>query len=263
MKEYESNIRHLEQQLMELERRLTTERRRTNNHQRTPLSRCTSNNPQTPEYVSNEDNEQLRRLRRQLSAEKRVMVALQRLKAGDFYRPRQGQILERMMTHINRYPPSLQQLFSVRDCVGEVMGYQPTPSPTVKRAVAFSSQQHKNRVVRSDVKRHSGAVRHKDEEDSKCATFTPPIKFYQPVVPASEPRGRKTRIKPICQKAARSSHIHRGRNRAGSHSLLRKITESNHHNFIRQTSSEKFHTSSHRRRHRDDTVCKNLEFNSQ
>ena len=83
MKEYESNIRSLENQLSELERKLAMERRRNG---RTP--------PRTPIAFPNEDDERLRRLRRQLSAEKRVIVALQRLKAGDFYRPRQGQILE-------------------------------------------------------------------------------------------------------------------------------------------------------------------------
>ena len=264
MKEYESNIRSLENQLSELERKLAMERRRNG---RTP--------PRTPIAFPNEDDERLRRLRRQLSAEKRIIVALQRLKAGDFYRPRQGQILERMMAHINRYPPSLQKLFSVRECVGEVMGYQPSPSPTVKRAATWSSQRKQQRVVRSDMKQNNAALRHRhyEDEDSKRDTFTPILDHHQrPTVPVSEPPQRSSRYRSnsasrrmnsVCEKAARSSHIYRGRNRArSSQSLLRTITHLT--NSVPRSSSEKFsnryHFSHHESSSSSSSVCKNLEF---
>ena len=229
--------------------------------------------PRTPIAFPNEDDERLRRLRRQLSAEKRVIVALQRLKAGDFYRPRQGQILERMMAHINRYPPSLQKLFSVRECVGEVMGYQPSPSPTVKRAATWSSQRKQQRVVRSDMKQNNAALRHRhyEDEDSKRDTFTPILDHHQrPNVPVSEPPQRSSRYRSnsasrrmnsVCEKAARSSHIYRGRNRArSSQSLLRTITHLT--NSVPRSSSEKFAMSpfSSRKQQQQWQRIKNLEF---
>eukprot|EP00939_MAST-03C_sp_MAST-3C-sp1_P002708 g2708.t1 len=152
MSESKVNMQNLETKLRNLEMRDIS---RSNMYRTTPLgtpetqsSRRTEESRFTPttEYLSQireTDNIEVKRLRQELSAEKKIMVTLQRLNSRDFYRPERARVVEKMMEELNTYPPSLRSLFSVKDVVREVMEFE--PSPEVKLAAGRSGYLRRRR----------------------------------------------------------------------------------------------------------------------
>jgi len=139
--ESKNSVKELENKLRNIELENRTKEDRTFGTPDTQSSKSSGRFTPTSEYltqIKETDDFEIKRLRRQLTAERKVMVTLQRLNSGDFFRPGKAKIVKKMMEELSSYPPSLQKLFSVQDVVREVMEFE--ASPDVKRAASRSAQ---------------------------------------------------------------------------------------------------------------------------